>query len=199
MTMPRAIRAACVVCLSLVSACDEPAPEARPEPTSAPNPNPATIDRTTDEPAGSAASGERRTAPPEGTTRGSFYTLRLPSGAARAMSDSPEVIESVYRLSQEDGVSLTVFQPMPRQQDLDAWTDAAERVLDGIAERHDEIEIAGHPARVGVFPGELRYTLVLDGQGLLFKCFADEPQDEGWMHAHCDETVSSLTFVRAIE
>lgn len=115
------------------------------------------------------------------------------------MSDSPEVIEAVYRLSHEDGVSLTVFQPMPRQDDLDAWTDAAERVLEGIPTRHDEIEVGGQPTRVGVFPGELRYTLVLDGQGLLFKCFADDPQDEAWMHAHCDETVSSLTFVRAIE
>ncbi|MBN8615054.1 MAG: hypothetical protein J0L92_30940 [Deltaproteobacteria bacterium] len=193
--MRRTIGGVLVAGVLLVAACDEA--EAPSTPT--PNPRPETIDRTTDEPVGSAAGGARRRAPPEGTTSGSFYTLRLPPGAARAMSDSPEVIESVYRLDHQAGVSLTVFQPMPQQSDLDAWTDAAERVLEGIPQRHDEIEVGGQPARVAVFPGELRYTLVLDGQGLLFKCFADEPQDEGWMHAHCDETVSSLTFIRAFE
>jgi len=197
-TMLRAIRVVSVAGLILAGACDAPE-AASPRPTTrTPNPNPTTIDRTTDEPVGSA-SGSRRMAPPEGTTSGSFYTLRLPPGAARAMSDSPEVIESVYRLDHQAGVSLTVFQPMPQQTDLDAWTDAAERVLEGIPQRHDEIEIGGQRARVAVFPGELRYTLVLDGQGLLFKCFADEPQDEGWMHAHCDDTLSSVTFLRPFE
>ncbi|MBX7192685.1 MAG: hypothetical protein K1X94_11535 [Sandaracinaceae bacterium] len=129
---------------------------------------------------------------------GVFYEIDLPAGAVDAVPSAPDVIDSVYRLSAEDDVTLTFFRPMPRQGELDAWNGAVTALLDGIPAREDEGELAGVPARVTFLPGELRWTAVVDGQGLLLKCFTSRPEDEAWMHAHCDETVSSLTLRRPI-
>lgn len=153
-----------------------------------------------------AQTGSTTTTPDEGPTergtrrvRGVFYTLTLPEGASDGVPSEPDVVDSVYVLSGEDGVTLSLFRPFPQQSDLDTWTRTVETILEGLPQRYDETRIAGLPARVAELPGELRWTLVVDGMGHLYRCTAAEGQDAAWLHERCDATVQSLTLTRAIE
>jgi hypothetical protein len=139
-----------------------------------------------------ASEGERR-------VRGVFYTLTLPEGASDGVPSEPDVVDSVYVLSAEEGVTLSLFRPFPQQTDLDTWTRTVETILEGIPQRYDEAQVAGLPARVAELPGELRWTLIVDGTGHLYRCTAADGQDAAWLHERCDETVQSLSLVRAIQ
>ena len=178
---------------SLVGACGEEAPERRPRrETHPPTPEVPSAPSGAGTEAHAAGDAHAR-------TEGSFYSLALPEGAARAETTSTDIIDAVYVLSPEEHVSLTVFRPMPAQHDLEAWTDAAERILDGMASRHDDARLGDVDARLAVFPGELRWTAVADGRGLLVKCFAEEPEDEAWMHARCDDVIASLRLSHPVQ
>lgn len=178
----RALAGLCLAGVAL-GGCDTPSAPPRARPARDEAPREAT--------APARADGER--------TRGSFFSLALPEGATEETPTQPEVVAHAYTLSEEEGVTLSIFRPMPAQAELGAWVDVVERLLEGIPERHDETDLGGQPARVATLPGELRWMLVLDGQGILVRCVARTREDEGWMHDRCDRTVSSLTFVRAIE
>lgn len=131
--------------------------------------------------------------------RGEFYSITVPVEATRAQPNAPEIIEAVYVLSPEEGLFLSIFRPMPEQTDLESWTTTSETILEGLPSRHDDAEVSGMQARLGVFPGELRWTVVADGNGLLFRCFSPEPRDEPWMREHCEDTVTSVALVRPIQ
>lgn len=179
--------------LTTASSCSEPsAPLDRAAAPSTPTPN---------APTPSTAASERRARPADegaARTRGAFYSLVLPDGAVREVPSEPDVLEAVYVLSRSPEVRLSVFHPMPAQRDLDAWTDTSERVLDGLPLRHDGAVIDTREARLGVFASELRWSLVTDGFGLLFECFAQEPQDQAWLHERCDEAIASLRIDRPL-
>lgn len=196
------MRAASLVILALaLGACSDPDEPPRPRATRAESPASAsgaagTSDHTPADPSATAgaegAAGARR-------VRGVFYTITLPEGAHDGVPSEPDVVDSVYVLSAADDVTLSLFRPFPQQSDLDTWTRTVETILEGLPQRYDETRIAGLPARVAELPGELRWTLVVDGMGHLYRCTAAEGQDAAWLHERCDETVQSLTLVRAIE
>jgi hypothetical protein len=129
---------------------------------------------------------------------GVFYTLTLPEGAHDGVPSEPEVVDSVYELAPAEGVRLALFRPFPQQTDLDTWTRTVETILEGVPERQDETTVSGLPARISELPGELRWTLVVDGAGHIYRCTANGGQDAAWMHERCDPTVESLSLVRAI-
>ncbi len=192
-----------VVLLAGSAGCggEESSPRARPEPAGRTG-EPASSEAPSTAPASSEAPS---TAPPSRSEpatreqRGAFYSVMLPADATRAEPSAPEIVEAVWVIAPAEGVLLTVFRPMPEQTDLEAWTTASETILEGIPSRHDEAELSGLPARVGVFPGELRWTVVADGNGLLFRCFSPDPHDEAWMRAHCEEAVQSVELVRPVQ
>jgi len=185
------------VLLGLSTGCgsEESAPRARPGPSgpSAESPSP---ERPAEPP---SPEPPARSEPATRQQRGAFYSILLPADATRAEPSAPEIVEAVWVIAPAEGVVLTVFRPMPEQNDLETWTSASERILEGIPARHDETELSGMPARVGVFPGELRWTVVADGNGLLFRCFSPDPHDEAWMRARCEEAVNSVELVRPIQ
>jgi hypothetical protein len=123
----------------------------------------------------------------------------LPEGASDGVPSEPDVVDSVYVLRPDEGVTLSLFRPFPQQTDLETWTRTVETILEGIPVRYDETVVSGVPARVGELPGELRWTLVVDGTGHLYRCTAGDGQDAAWLHERCDETVQGLSLVRAIE
>jgi hypothetical protein len=129
---------------------------------------------------------------------GRWYALVLPEGATRVASSAPEVIDATYELDAAEGLRLAVFRPMPAQDDLEAWTTATERILDGIPRRHDDAMLDGVPARLGTFEDQLRWTFVADGTGGLLRCFADGPRDEAWLRERCDPVVASFRLTRPI-
>ena len=188
--------------LLAVGGCSDPSPApegatASPH-TGASEPSSATSDEPGARRSGAAPEDEvAREGGGRRLVRGVFYTIELPEGASDGVPSEPDVVDSVYVLSAGEGVTLALFRPFPQQGDLDTWTRTVETILEGIPQRYDETRVAGLPARVGELPGELRWTVIVDGAGHLYRCTSRGGEDAAWLHERCDATVQSLTLTRA--
>ena len=143
------------------------------------------------------SAGEPAGATPAATPpSGAWYTVRLPTHAARASNVDSDVIEAVYVV---EPVSLTVLVPIAQQRSLTTWATTVRGLFsDEPVTMEERGSVGSVPAVVQVTRDSLRWVFVADGYGAIVKCWSIEPRDRGWLHEQCDPLMAEMSLVRPI-
>lgn len=165
-------------------------------PATAPAPAPATAAAPTQ------ASETRAAVPRTRRHRDSWYEVTLPGGATRARFEPeaaiPAGVTDMFLVDPVGRAAMSFFHPMPYPENRASWTAKMERMFRETPSRTWEGELAGEPATLSLFARELRWTLVVDGFGVMVKCLAEAPRDEAWFHERCDPVAATVTLHRPL-
>jgi hypothetical protein len=170
------------------AAVSAPAPAPLPTPTPASTPAPKPTPKPKLQP----------TTLPHGT----WYEVALPADATPvgfpAGAGIPEGTTDMFLIDPVGRAALSMFHPMPGHDDREEWTAFIQQMFVDAPTRTWEGEIDDVPATVSRFDQELRWTLVVDGFGVLVKCLSEKPRDEAWFRERCEPIVASVRLARPL-